>query len=133
MIMDWNNTLAEMADTLDVPGLRLDDQGRAAVLCDEWLRIEFAAAPAGLAVYASIGRVPDFARDDTLAALLAANLPEGNLGSARIGSDGDNVILNIVFPPGTVTEQIINSMAHFIAEAEQWRRRLDQPKAGEVV
>lgn len=121
----WETVVAELAGELDAPGLRLDAEGRAAMVVDGSLTVELAALPHGLAAVARLGEIADFAREEVFAAMLAANLPGGGLAGASLGYDGGEAALSLYFPPGADARRVAECLAGFVETAEAWRKRLN--------
>lgn len=121
----WSGLLGRLGDDTGVEGVRLDETGRLGLTFDDQA-VDFEAGDRGLTVLATAGTVPGFAREETFAAMLAANYPEGRLGGSWLCLDGsgENVLLVRRFAAGVDYGAFRQGLEEFLAGLTEWKERL---------
>ncbi|MCD8351832.1 MAG: type III secretion system chaperone [Planctomycetaceae bacterium] len=124
--MAWENVIAALGAALGLPDFHLDGEGGARLLFDGAMPVDLILDGESLVLGASPGRIPAYAREETLAALLAENRPDGDLDGAvfSLDRDGEGVTLSRRLVEGEEGE-LGETLSRFVETLALWRTRLD--------
>lgn len=122
--MAWNDVIARFGSAAGVDGFGLDADGRAALVFDDALGVEFAADGEGLWLLGAIGPLPDFAREDFYRAMLMANHP-GRSDGSFLGLDADGgAVLAKRFDAEAEDAAFASALEAFLQRLGEWKGRV---------
>lgn len=126
--MNCEEVIQAIATAMDVPGLRLDENGCARLRIDDSIDLNFEASASShlLHVYSALGAVPTRNRERSFEQLLGANLFGADTGGATLAIDAefDEIVLcTDVGNHGWTSELIMSRLERFIEAALVWQER----------
>lgn len=124
--MSWKESLEKFAADFDILGLVYQAEHGVSLTFDSSVSVDFREDGGALTLVCALGDVSEFARDETMSAMLIANHPAGNLAGAWLALDnaGEKAVLARRLDAGTEYEAFTEALELFVANAETWRKRL---------